>query len=816
MNNDFHRNYPQLPTNSINYRKYLVLLLSKWYWLLLTLLIALGVAYLYNESLPNRYKVESLLYFEEDSRSVRRGSADEIDNLNMLNDINQFDLVSDIELLQSYQLVRKAIEKLDFNISYYKQGLIYDQEIYRSSPFKVVAEHSSALHIFPVYIEILSPEKYKLTIDRPELIVDYIIDFGEQFTKHGLNLKLVWNEEYDLPIAKGETFYFIGHSTDQLTERYQNKLTVERVDQGSNMVMISTVGEVRAKETAFLDTLIKTYENHHLERINKNADLSINFIDQQLNILNKRGLKYENELQKLWMGNNQIRSNHSYSSNQGQGNRQQQSGTSSLSYDKLSSLERQKARMEDQREDFVYLANKIKNNRNMDSMVMPMSEELEAAGIAQLMEDLSNTQNQLNAASVTVQKEHPRYQSLNQTYNQQKQSLLTRVNSYILYMDQEIAKLTREIGQVESQIPSYPRAERRYRETQRKIVQNENVIEILSEKKIEFELKRASGSPNFEILKEPAQEHAQLVYPNAKLNYIIAFCAGLILPALLIILKKNNYSRIEEKEEIKNSTQVPVLHALEMNPFKTDLPAYHYPQSPIADSFRNIRTKLMYHLKSHDPKVITVSSMVSGEGKSFVTANLATILAMAGMNTLVVSADIRKPSLHKIFSVQNKLGLGDYLSNHFNYEDLIQPTTIDNLYILPPGKKISNAGDLFTENKINTLLDYLSSRFDFIVFDSPPFSMIPEAMIIGEQSHCNIFLVRHEYSPKSILEPINEIQQEGRLKNMFLLVNGVKKIKGFGFEHYFGYDSAYGFGYYNHYYNNKKKNQQVPEHAKLK
>jgi len=801
--------------NGLNYRKYLVLLLSKWYWLVLTLLIAAVIAYFYNDSVPSRYRVESLLYFEEDSRSGRRSSANEIENLNMLNEINRFDLESDIELLQSYPLVRKAVEKLNFGISYFKEGFLYDQEVYKLSPFRVIAEHSSALHIHPVYIEILSSEKYKLTIDRPEVFVEYILDYGEPFTRHGLNLRVVWNEEYDLPVPRGEKFYFVGHSIDQLAGRYQNKLKVEPTGEESNIIMLYTVGELKSKETAFLNALIETYKQHQLERINENANLSLNFIDQQLSILDNRLLRYENELQQLWMSNSQMRSNRRYSNNQGQGNRQQQSG-SSPSYDQLSGLEREKTRMEDQREDFVYLANQIQNNRNIDSVVLPMSEEIEAAGITQLMEELSNTQNQLEATSVNVQKEHPAYQSLSQTYNQQKQSLLTRVNSYIDYMNQEIAKLNTEIAQIETEIPSYPLAERRYRETKQKIVQNENVMEILSEKKIEFELKKASVSPNFEILKEPAQEHAQLVYPNKRMNYLFAFFAGLVLPGALIILKKSNYSRIEEKEEIKNSTQVPVLHALELNSFKTDLPAYHYPQSPIADSFRNIRTKLMYHLKAHDPKVITVSSMVSGEGKSFVTSNLATILAMAGMNTLVVSADIRKPTLHKIFSMDNKLGLSDYLSDHFNYEDLIQPTKVDNLYIMPPGKKISNAGDLFTENKINTLLDYLSSRFDFILFDSPPFSMIPEAMIIGEQSHCNIFLVRHEYSPKSILESINEIHQEGRLKNMFLLVNGVKKIKGFGFEHYFGYDSAYGFGYHNKYYNNKQKIATIPEHAKLK
>jgi hypothetical protein len=130
---------------------------------------------------------------------------------------------------------------------------------------------------------------------------------------------------------------------------------------------------------------------------------------------------------------------------------------------------------------------------------------------------------------------------------------------------------------------------------------------------------------------------------------------------------------------------------------------------------------------------------------------------------------------------------------------------IDNLSIIAPGKSIQNPGDLITTSKIDSLLDYLSEHFEYILFDSPPFSMVPESVLIGERSNCNIFLVRHNYSPKSILEALNEIHQEDRLKNMFLLVNSIKKMKGVGFEYYYGYSSSYGFGHYNKYYTKNKK-----------
>jgi capsular exopolysaccharide synthesis family protein len=341
-------------------------------------------------------------------------------------------------------------------------------------------------------------------------------------------------------------------------------------------------------------------------------------------------------------------------------------------------------------------------------------------------------------------------------------------------------------------------------------------LATLSERKIEFELMKASKTPNFEVMKKPRPEHAQLASTNSKINYLIAFFTGFLLPASIFILRKSTYSKIEEKDEIKSNTIIPILHALEHSPYKTDLPVHQYPQSPIADSFRYIRTNLLFRLRSYYNKIVSISSMVSGEGKSFVTSNLGAILAMGGFKTVIISADIRKPTLQKIFSINNKQGLSEYLINNFNHENLIQSTMVDNLYIIPPGQNLSNSGDIFSAGKIETLLDYLSTQFEFILFDAPPVSMVPESILIGERAYCNIFVVRHNYTPKSIIEPLNEINQEGRLKNMFLLVNDIKKMKGIGFEYHYGYNTSYGFGYDKKYYNNYKKSKVLPEHVKIK
>ncbi|MEF8812013.1 MAG: polysaccharide biosynthesis tyrosine autokinase [Bacteroidales bacterium] len=808
MNNQFSGR-PDIPNNDFNYRKYLIILLSKWYWLLLTFLIAMGVAYLINNSAPKKYKLGALISFKEDSDQRRSRIDDALENMDLLQGIRPPGRENEIQFLQSYELIKKTIEKLDFEISYFKEGRLYDQELYKSTPFHAVVEDTSALYNHPVHIELISSKKYKVIIDR-DYYAEYTLRFGEKFSKHDLNFKLVKNKNYKGTISQGDRFYFTAHRMDNLVKTYQGKLEVAPIEEESNILQLSLVGQIPEKESDFLTTLIETYEKRQLARIDQNAEISIEFINNQMDMIDNRLVKYENELQRLKEENRNL-GQRSFESN----NNQNQA-TSSSANNELERLEDEKLRLQENKEYFTSLAKKIEANRSMDSIFFPRTFEEETPRISQRLNELASTQQELNALSDNVESSHPRYKTLQSSVKEQKQSLLKRVNAYIDHLDKEIGEVNDQIADIESQIPSYPLRERRYREAQRKIEQNENILSALSERKLEFELMKASKTPTFEVMERPRPSNAQLVSSNAKLNYLFAFFIGLVLPAAFFILRKSTYSKIEEKEEITNNTAIPILHALNHNPHNTDLPVHYYPQSPIADSFRYIRTNLLFRLKSYHNKIIAVSSMVGGEGKSFITANLGAILAMGGFKTIIISADIRRPTLQKIFSINNKQGVSEYLVNNFNHENLIHSTLVDNLYLMPPGKNISNSGDLFSGNKIETLLDYLSTQFEFILFDSPPISMVPESIIIGERSYCNIFVLRHNYTPKSVLDFVNEINQEGRLKNMFLLVNDIKKMKGIGFEYHYGYNSSYGFGYDKKYYNNKNKNKVLPEHAKLK
>ncbi len=805
QNNNTQRNGDALEnfSKSINYKKYLIYLLSNWYWIVLSIATALGLVYLYNSTTPNIYKVETTLIFNDQPTPSKPSSNRNLGSLTLIKEINQFDQANNIELMKSYKIVRKTIQKLDFNISYYKKNRFFDEELHKDAPFRIMTTKEFSSYGRPIIIKLLSKDKYKLIING-DFNAEYTLKYGKPFSKHGLSFRLFRNPDYSGKISKETTYCFRVHKTRTLAKAYHEKLTVTTHRDNPNIVMLSSTGPIPEKEAEFLQALVETYTHYMMDRINETATNSIQFIDQQLSKIDRRLLRYENQLQSMRNEDNNLEYNYISSKQRENSNYSQGGSVSSFFYNELSRLRNNKMLLQEDKRYFTSLRELVENNRNLDSIVLPSTTVVEADDLANLLEELAHTQQEIKNSDYNLEPNHPIYKNLQSKYKEQKKSLMTKVNLYADYIDNNINTVESKIQEMEREIPSYPAKERQYQEIQRRIGQNEEVMATLSQRKIEFEIIKASQTPNFEVLQEARPEDAYLAHSNSRIYYLMAWLMGLALPVSILLGLKSNASRIQEKEEIKSHTSLSILHAIEHNTFHETLPVFHYPQSSITDSFRYIRTNLMFRLKDHEVKVIMISSMVSGEGKSFLTSNLGAALAMGGFKTVIISADIRKPSLQKIFPKTNDLGLSDYLTNNSKHTNIIQDTKIDNLFIISPGKNISNPGDLLIPKKIDTLLDYLSTRFEYILFDSPPFSMVPEAVIIGERANCNIFVLRHNYSPKTTLEHLNEIKNEGRLNNIFLIINDIKRMKGFGFEYYFGYDSIYNFGYYDQYYNNKK------------
>jgi capsular exopolysaccharide synthesis family protein len=232
----------------------------------------------------------------------------------------------------------------------------------------------------------------------------------------------------------------------------------------------------------------------------------------------------------------------------------------------------------------------------------------------------------------------------------------------------------------------------------------------------------------------------------------------------------------------------------------SDIPVATNPKSPLAESFRALRTNLQYIMRNKDQKVICISSTIVGEGKTFCAVNLASIIAQANKKTLLVNLDLRKPRIHKIFNVENDKGLSTYLINRSSYEDIIFPTHVNNLYIAPSGPVPPNPAELIETPRMDEFITKAKNDFEVIILDTPPIAIVTDALLLTHFSDAFIFVIRQNYSTKPVLQLVDDLYHKRSLNNVGILINDVKVNSYYGYNRRY----SYGYGYYGYGYSNSE------------
>ena len=285
------------------------------------------------------------------------------------------------------------------------------------------------------------------------------------------------------------------------------------------------------------------------------------------------------------------------------------------------------------------------------------------------------------------------------------------------------------------------------------------------------------------------------------LNYVIAFILGIGLPGIIIILANYLDPRIKDKIDIENKTKAPLLGVISHNDIKAAIPVHHKPNASFTEAFRHIRTNLQYILREPDQKVIMITSTGAGEGKTFIAVNLAAILAMNFKKVLLLGLDLRRPSIHKIFNIDNSEGISTYLVDKSEMNNILFKSDIDGLDILPAGPNPPNPAELLLTEKMKNLIEQAKNDYDYIVIDTPPVALVTDALIISQYSSANIFVVRQNFSHKEVLNLINKYYEDKKIPNLSLLVNDLRYSRSLGYSYYYGYGYEYGYGYgYGHGY----------------
>jgi tyrosine-protein kinase Etk/Wzc len=329
-------------------------------------------------------------------------------------------------------------------------------------------------------------------------------------------------------------------------------------------------------------------------------------------------------------------------------------------------------------------------------------------------------------------------------------------------------------------------------------------------------LKEAGTVAGFDII-APAITPTIPISPKKMLFYGIATGVGIFLSLALVLLQYVLHDTITSQKDLEKLTHLPILGAVPR--YKKEKLVYSQllihlnPKSSMSEAFRSIRTNLDFMFPNSkadksrfSQKIISITSNISGEGKTFVTANLGGIIAYSGLKVVILDLDMRKPKIHFAFKTDNDKGVSTILIGKHSIEECIKKTEIPNLDFITAGALPPNPSELILTEDFTTLLSDLKKIYDVVLLDTPPVGLVTDGFLIMQNTDARLFVLRADYSKKVFAKNVNRIVQNNKIARVGLILNSVDNNGG-----------AYGYGYsYGGYYeDNNLKSPTLWERIKL-
>jgi tyrosine-protein kinase Etk/Wzc len=335
---------------------------------------------------------------------------------------------------------------------------------------------------------------------------------------------------------------------------------------------------------------------------------------------------------------------------------------------------------------------------------------------------------------------------------------------------------------------------------QRQFDINNAVYTFLLEKRAEAGIIKASNVPDNRIIDRAGIYSSSMIAPKSRKNIMLALIIGILFPLSSIVVIDFLNNKILDKKDIEKGTSAPVIGFISHNEFKTELPVQAKPGSTLAESFRSVRTNLKSFVKDIKCPVISVSSTITGEGKTFISANLASIIAISDKKVLLIALDLRKPRIDKIFGMSNAKGMSNFLIGESKYEEIVVSTSIKNLSYTPSGSIPPNPAELIDSPALGDFIEKAKKEFDYIVIDTPPVAIVTDALLISPVTDLYLFVVRQRYSSKNTIELIDELNHNKNIHSIGIIMNDISISGYYGYGLRYGYAMGYGYSYgYNYY-----------------
>ncbi|WP_289698669.1 GumC family protein [Bacteroides acidifaciens] len=770
--------------------------LIHWPWFVVSVIVCVACAWGYLRLTTPVYNITATVLIKDEKKGGGASMSSELEKMGLDGFVSSSNNVdNEIEVLRSKSLAREVVNNLGLFVTYMDEDRFPKRDLYRTSPVLVSLTPQEADKL---------PQTMEVGMSlQPVGTMDVQIRVGKkEYRKRFEKLPAVF------PTDEGTVAFFANNDTLSpirpesvikerhitayinrpfaVAKKYADFLSIVPTSKATSVVTVSLKNSNTQRGKDYIDKLLEMYNVNANNEKNEVAQRTAEFIDERIGIISKELGSTERDLENF----------------------KRSAGITDLTSEAQIALagnaEYEKKRVENQTQ--INLVMDLQRYlQGTEYEVLPSNVGLQDAGVAGAIDRYNEMVSERNRLLRTSTESNPAIVNLNASIRAMRGNIQTTLDATLKGLEITKADLVREAGRYSRRISDAPTQERQFVSIARQQEIKSGLYLMLLQKREENAITLAATANNAKIIDEALSDDSP-VSPKRMMIYLVSLVFGIGIPVGIIYLIGLTKFKIEGRADVEKLTLLPIVGDIPLADEKAgSIAVFENQNNLMSETFRNVRTNLQFMLEN-GKNVILVTSTISGEGKSFISANLAISLSLLGKKVVIVGLDIRKPGLNKVFNISKKEhGITQFLTNPaINLMDLVQPSDINkNLYILPGGTVPPNPTELLARDGLEKAVETLKKNFDYVILDTAPVGMVTDTLLIGRVADLSVYVCRADYTRKAEFTLINELAENNKLPNLCIAINGLdlqKKKYGYYYGYgkygkYYGYGKRYGYGY---------------------
>lgn len=758
--------------------------LAYWKWILLGFIIGGVLAYLYNRYTIPQYSTEATMIIVDDEKQNAMNATPS--GGGAIFSLEDDGIQNHIEKLKSKKLVESVVDELGHNISYFIEGNIITVEAYQYSPVLIeFITSDSIVNTSSIDFVVTPTSETSFRLEDESLEYDADHKIGDVIDLDGLKFVILPKSGKEQgSFGKTSSVNIVLEPVRDVAAEYISRLQITQKGQAKDILSLSIVQNTPEKSQDFLSKLMERFNEEGVKNNQEVAENTTKFIQDRLEMItteldsvevNIADFKRDNRIMDISSGASEFQS-------------------------KFSAAEQEIFHLETQLELLKSVEELLRSQGEYE--LLP-DVGISEGGISGLVNSYNSLVVERNVYLEGGTEKNPVVKTLSEQLNGLRNNLFENIQSTRSSLNIQLRELSKRENVAQGQFSAFPGLEKGMRNIERQQQIKEQLYLFLLQRREEAAISSAATAAVARVIDTPFTNNSP-VDPEPWIILVAGFLTGLIIPILIIFAKNFLDTKVHHKGDLSPLLKdVPFLAELpRIKPEETDVIQVN-DRSPLAESFRILRTNLAYLVQNKDKTrgdVIFVTSTIKGEGKTFVSYNVSRTLASSNKKVLLIGADIRNPKLHRYTSDTigaKEKGLSDYLYDYdVQVADIISRTNDHNIEVdvvlsgpIPP-----NPAELLMNDRMESLIENSRAEYDYIIVDTAPTMIVTDTLLISQLADYTLYVTRADYTEKALLDFPKDLKKQGKLKGLAVILNDIDYSK-FSYGAQYGYSYGYGYGY---------------------